>query len=89
MQFDISDKAKEQLEQEFGGKAVRIFPYRKSWAGVIFDLAQDEPKDDDNVYDIGSVKVVVNKKIEGYASNVDIDYESYEWGNDYVITTHY
>lgn len=89
MRFDISNKAKEQLEQEFGGRTVRIFPYRKSWSGVIFDLAQDEPKDDDNVYDIGSVKVVVNKKIEGYAPSIGIDYENYEWGNDYVIATHY
>ncbi|WIV13384.1 hypothetical protein [Proteiniborus sp. MB09-C3] len=52
-------------------------------------MAQDEPKDDDNVYDIGSVKVVVNKKIEGYAPSIGIDYENYEWGNDYVIATHY
>lgn len=89
MQFDVSNKAKEQLENEFSGKTIRIFPYRKSWSGVIFDLAQDEPKDDDNVYDIGSVKVVVNKKVESYAKSIDIDYENYEWGNDYVITTQF
>lgn len=29
MEFDISNKAKEQLEQEFSGKSVRIFPYKK------------------------------------------------------------
>ncbi len=52
-------------------------------------MAQDEPKDDDNVYDIGSVKVVVNKKVESYAKSIDIDYENYEWGNDYVITTQF
>lgn len=89
MEFGISNKAKERLEQEFSGKTVRIFPYRRSWSGVIFDLALDEPKDDDNVYNIGSVKVIINKKIESYAPTIDIDYESYEWGDDYVITTHF
>ncbi|WP_159433589.1 hypothetical protein [Proteiniborus sp. DW1] len=52
-------------------------------------MALDEPKDDDNVYNIGSVKVIINKKIESYAPTIDIDYESYEWGDDYVITTHF
>lgn len=89
MEFDISNKAKEQLEQEFSGKSVRIFPYKKGWSGVIFDLAQDEPKSDDNVYNIGSVKVIVNKKIESYAPLIEIGYESYEWGDDYVIATHF
>ena len=89
MDFDVSSKAKERLEKEFPGKSVRIFPYRKSWTGVIFDLALDEPKDDDNVYSIGSVKLIVNKKIETYAKNIKIDYENYEWGSDYVITTRF
>lgn len=52
-------------------------------------MAQDEPKEDDNIYDIGSVKVVINKKVESYAPFIDINYENYEWGNDYVIATHY
>jgi len=52
-------------------------------------LALDEPKDDDNVYSIGSVKLIVNKKIETYAKNIKIDYENYEWGSDYVITTRF
>lgn len=89
MEFDISNKAKEQLEKDFGGKTVRIFPHKKTWSGVIFDLAQDEPKDDDSIYDIGSVKVVIKKKVENYAPSIDIDYENYEWGDDYVITTHF
>lgn len=52
-------------------------------------MAQDEPKDDDSIYDIGSVKVVIKKKVENYAPSIDIDYENYEWGDDYVITTHF
>lgn len=89
MKIEISNKAREQLEKEFGGKTVRIFPYRKSWAGVIYDLAQDEPREDDNVYEIGSVKLVVNKKIESYVETININYESYDWGEDYVIVTRY
>lgn len=30
MEFDISNKAKEQLEKDFGGKTVRIFPHKKT-----------------------------------------------------------
>lgn len=30
MEFDISNKAREQLENEFSGKTVRIFPYKKT-----------------------------------------------------------
>ncbi len=29
VEFHVSNKAKEQLEQEFSGKTVRIFPYKK------------------------------------------------------------
>lgn len=30
MDFDISDKAMEQLQKEFSGKTVRIFPQKKT-----------------------------------------------------------
>lgn len=89
MDFDISDKAMEQLQKEFSGKTVRIFPQKKTWSGIIFDIAQDEPKEDDNIYQIGSVKVLIKSKIESYAPFINIDYESYKWGDDYVITTHF
>lgn len=89
MNFDISDKAMEQLEKEFSGETIRIFPYKKTWSGIIFDIAQDELRVDDNIYYIGSFKVVIKSKIESYASFINIDYESYEWGNEYVIATYF
>jgi len=89
MEFNITEEAKKKINQELKGQSIRVYPRRKAWSGIIYEWAQDEPKDDDNVYEVEGIKIIVNKSLEKSAHNIDIDYEHYDWGDDFVITTQF
>jgi hypothetical protein len=50
-------------------------------------LVQDELGENDNVYNIDGVVFIVDKKEEKDSPYIDIEYEKYPWGEEFVVTT--
>lgn len=87
MKFIISEDAMKFMENEFGGKTIRIYPRRKVWSGNIYDWAMDEPKANDEIYNEGSVQILLDNSICKSVNTIYIRYEEYEWGDTIVITS--
>lgn len=87
MELTITDEAKEQLEKQFGGKTIRIKPKHKTWGGSSYELVQDELLENDNFYDMGLYKFIIDKEEEKDAPFIEIDYQKYHWGEEFVVTT--
>ncbi|WP_432666166.1 hypothetical protein R9X47_07580 [Wukongibacter baidiensis] len=49
-------------------------------------MVQDEQNSDDNVYDLESIKIILNRSIEKEISYIEIDFVREWWGEDFVVT---
>ncbi|KNF09214.1 iron-sulfur cluster biosynthesis family protein [Gottschalkia purinilytica] len=56
--------------------------------GIIFEWTLDDPTEKDELYKVEGMNVVLDKKILKLTSNINIDYQSYDWGEDFVINTY-
>ena len=86
MEFIISENGKQKLINEFNEKTLRIYTKIKTWAGITYNIALDEPNENDNIYEIENIKFLVDKEIEKEVSYIEIDYVSEWWGSDFIIT---
>ena len=86
MNFIISNEAKKHLIRLYKGQALRIYPKVKTWAGITYQLVQDEPKTGDNLYEVEGLRFVINKNEEKEVSFVEIDYENDWSGESFIIT---
>ena len=81
----ISDEAKKKLKEDFSGKTLRVYPKTKTWAGIIYKIAQAEQKDDDKiVYDEDFKIIMSSEDIE--LSYIEIDYVNDWSGEEYTVT---
>lgn len=86
MEFIITESAREQLVKDFKGKSLRIKPKTRTWAGIIYEMVQDEPKDNDNIYKMEDFQFVIDKEAEKDVSYLEIDYTNDWSGEEFIIT---
>ena len=91
---DLAKAAIDQMLQRYDTsenkdvrKYVRIFLKEIAWHGPIFNVAQDEPTSEDNVYTVDDkYNVIINKDLAKKFSVVNIFYRSTTYG-DFIIST--
>lgn len=86
MQFYISDYAMEKL-LELRKKNYRIKAKSKTWCYINYNLVQDEQKNDDIVYKVGNINILIDKDLEREVPFISIDFCKDWWGEDFEITT--
>ena len=89
MNFKITDKAKEKLMimKEHNAPIV-LASYRVGWAGQAYKIASLEQRDDDNVYDVDGIEIIVHKYLERDLKGVKINYGGLLF-KDFIITPYY
>ncbi|AFS79142.1 iron-sulfur cluster biosynthesis family protein [Gottschalkia acidurici 9a] len=53
--------------------------------GVAFDWVQDEPTENDEMFDVEGVNVFIDKKTVNKTPYINIDYGNFPWGDDFII----
>mgnify|MGYP003296085220 CR=1 FL=1 len=97
MIINITDLAKAALDDMFKNyddetlsnkKFIRIYLKEIAWHGPVFNVAQDEPTSDDNVYVVDDeYHVIINKDLSTKFSVVNIFYKSTRSYGDFYIST--
>ncbi len=75
--INLTDPAKVQINEYFQGKEptpIRIFLNSGGWGGPSLAMALDEPKDNDDTFDVKGLKFVVDKEFMQKAENIKIDF---------------
>lgn len=49
-------------------------------------MVQDEPNENDTVYEIDNIIFLIDKETKKDASYIEIDFVSEWWGEDFIIT---
>lgn len=52
-------------------------------------MTLDEPKENDNVYDVDGIKVLFDKELSGYTRGFEIDYRNSIFGKRFSINQIY
>lgn len=79
MKINITDKASQQLknmqqEQEQTSKKIRIMLTGIGWGGPRFDVALDEPTENDKSFKTDDFEFIVEPRLANYADSLTIDY---------------
>ena len=81
----ITDEAQKKLKEDFSGKTLKVYPKTKTWAGIIYKIAQAEQQEDDIVvYDKDFRIIMSAADIE--LSYIEIDYVNDWSGEEYTVT---
>lgn len=81
MKFNLHDSAKEQINkllelENKNNKAFRIYIRRVSnWLGPVWDVALDEPTENDEVFESDGYKIFMRKEMVEKIKNVEIFYK--------------
>ena len=70
-QEKIVQVLKENKNEE---KGVRVFLYGGGWGGPSLNLALDEPKDSDSVFNNGGVAYIIDNDVLNMTGNITIDF---------------
>ena len=79
--LEITEAAKDQINEQLKGRevsSIRIFLNQGGWGGPSLAMALDEPKDNDDVFDIGEFKYIVEKELMEQAKPIKIDFDKSE-----------
>ena len=97
MIINITDLAKAALDEMFKNYSsndlnkelyFRIYLKEIAWHGPVFNVAQDEPTSNDNVYIVDNkYHVIINKDLSTKFSVVNIFYKSTRSYGDFFIST--
>ena len=97
MIINISDLAKTALDEMFKNyktddlnnrRCIRVYLKEIAWHGPVFNVAQDEPTSDDNIYVVDNkYHVIINKDLSTKFSVVNIFYKSTRSYGDFYIST--
>lgn len=97
MIINITDLAKVALDEMFKsygtdnldiGRYIRVYLKEIAWHGPVFNVAQDEPTSNDNIYVIDNkYHVIIDKDLSTKFSVVNIFYKSTRSYGDFYIST--
>lgn len=89
MDFNITDKAKEKLTaMKEHNIPIMLTAYRVGWAGKSYEIASAEQTDEDNVYNVDGIEIIVPKEFEKELKGVKINYGGLIL-KDFIITPFY
>lgn len=89
MNFKITDKAKEKLIlMKEHNVPIMLTAYRVGWAGKAFKIASSEQTEDDNVYNVDDIEIIVPKHFEKELKGVKINYGGI-FSKDFIVTPYY
>ena len=72
-------------ENKTEAKGVRVFLYGGGWSGPSLNLALDEPKDSDSIFDNGGVQYIIDKDILKMTGDITIDFVTEGWQSGFTI----
>lgn len=93
MIINITDSAKNELNTSFknlnlNDKYLRVYIKRISaWYGPIFNIALDEPTEDDVIFSYEDFKIVINSDLASKINIVNIFYKSPLYGDKFRVST--
>ena len=85
---EVTEEATKQIQEYFNGKEVtpiRIFLNAGGWGGPSLAMALDEPKDNDNVFDVNGFQFIIEKEFYEKAQPVKVDFLGYGFKIDSSI----
>lgn len=89
MDFKITDKAKEKLTiMKEHNVPIMLTAYRVGWAGKSYGIASLEQTDNDNVYDVDGIEIIVPNDFERELKGVKINYGGLIF-KDFIVTPFY
>lgn len=89
MNFIITDKAKEKLMlMKEHNLPIMLTAYRIGWAGRVFKIASLEQKEDDNIYNVDNIEIIVPKHFEKELKGVKINFGGI-FSKDFIVTPYY
>ena len=53
--------------------------------GTAFEWVQDEPTENDEIFEVEGVRVIIDKKTVGKIPYINIDHGEFPWGEDFII----
>ncbi len=75
--LEVTEKAQKQIAEYFKDKEIspiRIFLDSGGWGGPSFNMALDESKDSDEIFEIGNHPYVIDKELITEAAPVKVDF---------------
>lgn len=89
MEIRITDSAakvlKDKLNQKSSNYGVRIYIAGIGWGGPRLGIALDEQKNDDKVYEVNGIKVLLDSDIAMYTKGFEIDYRNSFFGKGFSV----
>jgi Fe-S cluster assembly iron-binding protein IscA len=86
--IDITDTARDKLQDvlnENHGKCLRIFLNGIGWGGPRLGLALEEPKGDEDIIQVNSIKLLISDEVKPIANMNKIDYMNSPYGEGLII----
>ena len=77
---EVTEEAAKQIKEYFQDKEVtpiRIFLNAGGWGGPSLAMALDEPKENDNVFDVNGFQFIMEKEFYEKAQPVKVDFLGY------------
>ena len=75
--FEVTKLATDKLNEYFEGKErkpIRIFLNSGGWGGPRLNLALDETKDTDSIFDINGFQFIIDEDLLGKAAPIKVDF---------------
>lgn len=86
MDLNITDKAKEKLSlMKDNNVPIMLKRYSAGWRGYTYSIVSVKQSEDDNVYNIDGINIIVPKQLEHSLTSVRIDYGGFIF-KDFIIT---
>ena len=81
-QEKIGQVLKENKNEE---KGIRVFLYGGGWGGPSLNLALDEPKDSDSIFENGGVQYIIDNDTLKMTGDITIDFVTEGWQAGFTV----
>ena len=89
MNFKITDKAQEKLIlMKEHNVPIMLTSYKVGWVGKAYKIASSEQTDNDNIYYVNGIEIIVPKEFERELKGVKINYGGF-FIKDFIVTPFY
>ena len=87
MELKLTDKAKEKLlELKNNNEPIKLKITGFSWCGAEFGIVSEKQTEEDKVYNVEGIDIIVSDELEGAISGADIDYSTNFFNKGFEIT---
>ena len=86
--FKVSEEASKKIKQELEGREglpIRILVTEDRWRGAYLVMAQDEQKENDEVFTDRGVTFIIEKTLFERVKPLSIDYFHSTFGSGYIL----